>query len=114
MKSGLKIIKEDTFNVVKRLKQINPNYELVYNTKLQRFELYTNNLKNLELVFSQTKIDKRMIDYVQKTRIENIDKLIKQIDEENAKLEMQNDKTLKNEAIDKIKEVIEYDSKRCS
>ena len=103
------IILEDTFNIAKRLKQIDKNYLLIRNKKKNRFELWYNScVPKLELVFKFNKVDKRMIDYVNQTRIENIDKIIKQMDKENEKIRQRQINNAKNECLDRMSEVIKY------
>lgn len=109
---SLEIIKDDMFEIAKRLKSINKNYVLVRNKKLNRFELhFLRPILSLEAVFPYKSIDKRMVDYVNKYKKENIDKIIKQIDENNEKITEKNNKTFKQDYIDKIKEDLKYDSK---
>ncbi len=103
------LVLNDTFNIAKRLKQIDKNYLLVRNKKKKRFELWYNTcIPKLELVFKFNKIDNRMIDYVNQTRIENLEKIIKQMDIENEKIKQKQIKNAKEECLDRISEVVKY------
>lgn len=75
----------DLFNIVQRVKQINNKYRVFRNKKKKRFELYYQNGLNLEfeLVLPYEKLDYRTIDLVLKSRVENADKIFKEIDEFN-------------------------------
>lgn len=75
----------DLFNVVQRVKQINNKYRIFRNKKKSRFELYYQNGLNLEfeLVLPYEKLDCRTIDLILKSRVENADKIFKEIDDFN-------------------------------
>lgn len=85
----------------------------MFNTRLQKFEVhYKRNSSTLELVLPYEKLDKRTIDLVLKSRVENKQKLIKEMDENNKKLEEQQNKKMFDEASYKTKEMMTYlDSK---
>lgn len=75
----------DLFNIVQRVKQINNKYRVFRNKKKGRFELYYQNGLNLEfeLALPYEKLDYRTIDLVLKSRVENADKIFKEIDDFN-------------------------------
>ncbi len=101
------IITNDLFNIAKRLKKIDKNYLLVRNKEKHRFELwYNSSFMHRELVFKFDKIDARMLDYVNQSRVEFIDKLIKNIDENNEKIKNNQIEKFKNDSLDKIREEI--------
>lgn len=105
-------IKNDLFNIASRLKQIDKHYILVRNLIKKRFELwYDACIPHLELVFKNNKIDSRMIDFVNETRIQNLDKIIKQMDEMNEKIKEKEISKAKDECVDKLSEVIKYVNK---
>lgn len=107
--NGFVVIKNDMFKIASRLKEIDKNYLLVRNVVKNRFELWYNAcIPKLELVFKNKTIDKRMIDYVNKTKIENIDRIIKKMDEENQKIREKEIKRQKDECLDRMYEVIKY------
>ena len=103
------VIENDLFNIANRLKLIDKNYLLVRNKLKKRFELWYNScVPRQELVFKTNRIDKRMIDFVNETRIQNIDKIIKEIDEKNEKLRQKEINNAKNDCLDRMREVIKY------
>lgn len=77
----------DLFDVCNKLKHIDNNYVLFRNKKKSRFEVYYKcglNL-DLQLVLPFERLDFRTIDLVYKTRVQNADKIFKEIDEINLK-----------------------------
>ncbi len=92
----LQRIRHDLFGIAKRLKSIDRRYELFFNRKKNRYEIYANWAMQMALPFER--LDARTLTYARKTRLENLEKIIAEIEEENARLEIQ--KTL--ETRDKI------------
>ncbi len=92
----LQKIERDLFGIAKRLKSIDRRYELFFNRKKNRYEIYANGAMQMALPFER--LDARTLTYARKTRLENLEKIIAEIEEENARLEIQ--KTI--EARDKI------------
>lgn len=81
-------IVEDVLDIVNQIKSIDSNYKVFRNHKLHRFEVakvYGLNLKT-EVVW-QNPLDYRLVKKVYMTRKENIEKLLKQIELDNEKLE---------------------------
>lgn len=90
----LKEIKTDVFNISKRIKAIDKNYMIFYNTDEKRYELHHNKQKkdigiSFLLVFPYDTLDERAIEYTLSTRADKIDikKYIENIDEYNNYLE---------------------------
>lgn len=104
------LIKNDLHNISTRLKQIDKNYFLVFNTKNNRFEVYYRKGLNvsLELVLPFDRLDARTIDYVLKTRIENKQKLFLEMEQNNQRLEDNKNKALLDEASFKATEMMKY------
>lgn len=78
-------IKNDVFDIAWRIKEIDRNYYIMYDTKTQKFLLFSS--KGYELTFPFSQLDARAINYARDTRIENLDTLIKEIDNFNKKKE---------------------------
>lgn len=81
-------IKNDLFDIVKKIKEINQNYKVFRNIIKHRYEIYFQkgvNL-NLELVVPYDKLDYRTINLLNKTKVENADEIFDEIEEANAKL----------------------------
>ena len=106
------VIKNDLFDIANRLKKIDKNYLLVRNVIKNRFELWYNAcVPKLELVFKTKTIDKRMLDFVNDTKVQYVEKLIKQMDDMNEKIKEKEIKRVKEDSIDRIKEVLKYENK---
>lgn len=103
-------IKKDTFNINKRLKKIDKNYTLKFNRKLKRYEIYykENNTDILQLVIGFDELDIRTLQKVLKTRTQNYETLIKELEETNKKIEEEKQNKILREAKDQIKEMSSY------
>ena len=86
----LEKINHDLFDISKRLKSIDRRYDLFFNRKKNRYEIYANGAMQIALPFER--LDARTIEYARKTRLENLNKLIAEIEAENARLEIENAK----------------------
>ena len=87
-------INNDCFEISRRLREIEPNYFIVFNTLTQKFEVHNSGqYLNTFCLTIDGEIDCRVIEKVLKTRAQNIEKLLREIEEHNEKLE--NDKTRK-------------------
>ena len=75
---------EDLFDIVKKIKSIDSNYKVFRNVKKNRFEIYyLNGLNlNLELVVPYDKLDYRIINKLNESKIENADNLFSLLENE--------------------------------
>ena len=100
-------IERDSLFIEERLREIDDNYYIVYNVDKKTYEVHNSSQINgtycLTLPFDS--LDERSVEHVLKTRISNKDSLIREIEEENEKLEK---RELKN-ILNGIREVV-YDS----
>lgn len=103
-------ILNDVFFIEKRVKEIDKNYRIYFNTKKQKFEIH--NVGQVGGSYCLTvpfqHLDERTVDLVLRTRIENRNKLIEEIDKENEKIEKNREKTILNEAKDRLFDQIKY------
>lgn len=103
----LKLINNDMFSVVKRIKNIDANYLVYYNLDKERFELYYQKgfKKQFEIVLSSclTYLDYKK---VCQSRICNIDNILKQVQQDNDKRERKNNALLKDEMVSKTKTLL--------
>lgn len=78
---------EDLFNIVRKIKEIDSNYRVFRNKTKHRFEVYYQKglRRNLELVVPFDFLDYRLINLINKSKIENADLLFKEMDEQNRK-----------------------------
>ena len=83
----LKEIKNDVFNIANRIKEINKNYIVYFNTEISKYELYHEKHGHC-LTFPYDELDSRSIEYTLSTRADRIDikKYIDDIDRYNENL----------------------------
>ena len=94
---GLVKIEKDLFSICDRLKEIDERYEVFRNKISHRFEVYVG--KALQFVVPFQRLDARTLDFARKTRIERRQQIVKEIDERNAKIEMQKEKEILEKAL---------------
>ena len=93
----LQRIRHDLFGIAKRLKSIDRRYELFFNRKKNRYEIYANGAMQMALPFER--LDARTLTYARKTRLENLEKIIAEIEEENARLELQKNRETRDKIL---------------
>lgn len=93
----LQKIRHDLFGIAKRLKSIDRRYELFFNRKKNRYEIYANGAMQMALPFER--LDARTLTYARKTRLENLEKIIAEIEEENARLEIQKNRETRDKIL---------------
>ena len=79
-------IKNDVYYISQRLKEIDFKYFILYNTKKKKYEIHHSGQSDtycLTVPFDE--LDSRTIHFVNQTRVENRDRLLKELDEENRK-----------------------------
>lgn len=81
------LIENDLFNISGRLKEIDRTYEIRLNTESGKFLLYGGEKKEYLLTFPFDRLDERCVLHARKTRKERLDKLLEEIDAENALIE---------------------------
>ncbi len=93
----------DPFYISSRIKEVDENYFIVFNTARNAYELHSSAQigSTYALTIPYSQLDERTIFLARKTRKQNFDKLIRQMDEENQRL--QNSKI--KDAVLQIKEV---------
>ncbi|MBQ7603072.1 MAG: hypothetical protein IJU58_02915 [Clostridia bacterium] len=102
-------IYSDTFDISRRLCEIDPAYFVVYNTDCNRFEVH-NSQQYLD-TFCLTvdgELDSRVISKVFKTRKQNIDKLLDEIACQNEALQKEQRRVLDDEMHAKLGETFDY------
>ncbi len=104
-------ILEDVHDITSRLKEIDSNYFVVYNTCRKCFEIHNSSQKNTFcLVVPYGVLDSRSIDLTLKTRRELLEKILAEIDATNEKIEKENDRKMKDKLVWKIRE---FASSKC-
>ena len=105
MKNQLRIDSDNLF-VSQRLKEIDKSYFVVFNILSGKYEVHSSDQKGGTYCFTLPYeiLDDRAITYARKTRVDRMDEIIKEIDKQNEKVE----KRAYKDAVDRIKEVIEW------
>ena len=98
-------IEHDVFDIAWRMKSIDERYRLYYNRKSRRYEVYIGD--TLESVIPYDTLDIRTLEYLRKTRRENIDALMAEIEEHNRRLEEESNRRIMERANSRIEEVLE-------
>lgn len=100
-------IESDCLDIVKRIKEIDKDYFVMFNLDNGKFELHHRGQlkKTYCLTLPYDTLDERSVLYVLKTRVQNSDKIFKEIDEANKRLE----KARVREVFNALKEGL-YDS----
>ena len=83
------IITSDTYFISDRVKEIDRGYFIVWNSDKNRYEVHHRDSKpdTFCLAIPYKELDERTLTYIHKTKIQNIDKLLQEIDNNNARLE---------------------------
>ncbi|MBO4381144.1 MAG: hypothetical protein J5815_03210 [Clostridia bacterium] len=87
MRTYLQKIDNDLYSIADRLKEIDPRYELFWNRRAHRFEIYAQGVLQIAVPFDR--LDERTVRLSRETRLENAERLIRGIEEENARLDAQ-------------------------
>jgi hypothetical protein len=102
-------ITDDLFDIVGRLKNIDPQYQIYRNHERERYELWWNGRFSLEIPFDR--LDERTLEYAQKTRRENADEIESAINLRNAEIELEKQKNLEIMQA-KIKDYVLYEHQK--
>lgn len=81
-------LESDVYFITARLKEIDSSYFVVYDTINKKFELHNREqlFTTYCLTFPYETLDERAVLYAQKSRSENKEKLLREMDEQNEKL----------------------------
>lgn len=74
----------DTFGVERRIKEIDSTYEIFFNLKTKKYEVYSKG--SLAVVCPYSELDYRLIPYIRKTRVERSRDIFEEIEEHNQKV----------------------------
>lgn len=105
-------INENVFDITSRLKQINPNFFIMYNLNTKKFELHDNSYGALSYIlsFPYDVLDGRAIDYVKKNFNKEID--YDEVDKYNKKINDKKIEKLKSENDYKLTKYFDYANKK--
>lgn len=89
MKNYFTLIENDVLDIAARLKEIDDDYFVVYNGLSRRLEVHNKKqgVNTFCLVVPSNRLNARTVDLVRKTRVENSEKLLREIDEHNERIE---------------------------
>lgn len=106
-------VETNVYCIPERLKEIDPDYFVVFNTDTQKFEVHHMGQigSTLALNIPYDELDARTIELVYKTRVENAKEIFDEIDRHNEKLEKQRYEKLMDEAAQRAKEIHRYASR---
>ena len=94
----------DVYNISKRIKLIEKDYYIVYNTSKQKFEVHNSSQMGgtycLTLPYSE--LDERALNYVAKTKSENIERILADLENHN----QINKNAKQRETLSKINELV--------
>ena len=98
-------ILSDVYNIAKRIKNIDKYYYLVFNTSTNKFEVHNSHQVggSFCLTIPYDFLDERTLNLVNQTRVENIERILNEI-ENNNKLKESADKTCTLNQFDEILE----------
>ena len=102
----LKLITDDLYDVAARLKSVNDDYALYYNTERERYEVHNRHSKHLEFIVPYDELDARTVEYALYSRVENMNRIIAEMDAHNARLEKERAKDVIERA------AVEYEQER--
>ena len=82
----------DVYNIAKRLKDIDRDYYVVYDTSKQHYEIHNSSQKGSTycLTIPHNQLDERVLKLVRKNQSANIDEILEQIENDNKHLESTN------------------------
>ena len=103
-------INEDTFDIVKRIKEIDENYYVVYDTQKGRFEMHYDGLQNTFCFVIGDELDNRAIDLIYYTSIKYIDELFDEVDSINQKIENESTQRIRSDADYMLREIYKFSS----
>lgn len=88
-------VRDDLFGIAERIKSIDANYKIYFNGDTRRFELHNTSRKpSFQLVLPYRTLDKRTLDYALESGVKNKEKIIREIEENNKRLEAEHFKAL--------------------
>ena len=103
------VIHSDTFDIVRRLKEIDMGYFVVYDLNQKRYEVHhSGQYLNTFCLTVDGELDSRIITKVNKTRRQNIDKLLDEIAKQNNAVQKENERVFNDEMHARLGETFDY------
>jgi hypothetical protein len=100
----------NALDIPQRLKEMNGGYFVMFNTILQKFEIWHRGSGEgtLECVLPYEALDARALRHVRKHRIERQAQLLREVEEHNRRLEEQSRRQWLDRAGDRTREAVRY------
>lgn len=101
-------ITSDLFDISSRLKSINPNYKIYYNSQTDKFEVHDASRPHgstLAFVVPYSELDARTVDFALFTRVQNAEKIFREVEDHNRKLQQEQAYAATQNLLGKIEEV---------
>jgi hypothetical protein len=99
-------ITEDLFDIGWRLRSIDADYELLFNPRLSRYEVWARG--RLQVVCRYSRPDARLLLDVKSTRVEYVERVLSELERQNARLEKKAEDTARDKRNYKIKSLVSY------
>ncbi len=101
----------DVYNISKRVKNIDRDYYVVYDTSNNKFEIHNSSQigSSYCLTLPYKNLDERCLKYVYQTKSENIEKILETIDNENKIKESAEKSSALSNAYELINEEIKWE-----
>ena len=102
-------ISHDVYDIAKRIKSIDRDYYMVYDTIRMKYEVHNSSQigSSYCLTLPYDTLDERVLSYVNVTRVSNIDDILFRLDRDNNTL----DREAKSEAVSRVEEFVEEEMK---
>ena len=83
----LKVITNDLYDIANRLRAVNEDYAVYYNTDNARFEVHDERRGALAFVVPYEELDARTVEYALYTRVENSKRIFEEVEQHNRRVE---------------------------
>lgn len=104
----IKII-QDTFNICERIKQLDKNYYVVFDTLKNNYEIHNSKqLVNTYCINVGKDLDMRAIKKLYKSNIDNLDKIMLEIEKHNESLEKESKRKVSDMVTWRAGEIYDY------
>lgn len=97
------MLTHDLFKICERIKKIHPSYFIVFNSFKKEYEVHSSCQKPTLCFKFRGCLDYRALERTMKTRVENINNLLDEIEENNLRVENENNNRTKTQAMSELK-----------
>lgn len=104
---------KDLYNIYNLITKIDKGYRLVYSSKDKIF-IVINSAKNNQICLKTSNLSTNIVNLLKKSRVENINQLIKEIDETNENIISNNTKKLKENVTSKMIDCLKFSQRTSS